>query len=206
MGLSFSYFFPKNGDFSVPVTPFSLRGIGFDFTNFSGIESGFTLYRISGMNMKDLPFESDKALAGPFFSLMIPVDLVLKASFGNHTFKVKGGGFAFFNFGMNLNEGNFDRELRDHLGWEVLNTSLSVSSKPGIGIKLGAEYIIYFSDSFGMNFEANYLVGESELSLSGTYTGISDPDAPLETVEVNYPDAKLDFTGIELSLGVLFSP
>ena len=72
-GLSFSYFIPKNGYFSVPVTPFSIRGVGFDLNRFFAIESGFTLYRISGMGVKNLPYESKNPLIGPFFSLMVPL-------------------------------------------------------------------------------------------------------------------------------------
>ena len=94
MGLSFSYFFPKNGDFSVPVTPFSFRGLGFDFTSFSGVETGVSLYRMSGMNVKDIPFESNQALVGPFFSIFVPLELVLFAEGKRTVFRLKGGGFA----------------------------------------------------------------------------------------------------------------
>ena len=83
VGLSFSYFIPKNGYFSVPVTPFSIRGIGFDLTRFFSIESGFSLYRISGMGVKGLPYESKKPLIGPFFSLMVPVEGVITFDFSN---------------------------------------------------------------------------------------------------------------------------
>ncbi len=95
VGLSFSYFIPKNGYFSVPVTPFSIRGIGFDITRFFAIESGFSLYRISGMGVKGLPYESKKPLIGPFFSLMVPVEGVITFDFDNQAFKFKGGGFLF---------------------------------------------------------------------------------------------------------------
>ena len=30
VGLSFSYFLPRNGYFSTPISPFSIRGVGFD--------------------------------------------------------------------------------------------------------------------------------------------------------------------------------
>ena len=80
-GLSFSYFIPKNGYFSVPVTPFSIRGVGFDITRFFAIESGFTLYRISGMGVKGLPFESKSPLIGPFFSMMVPLEGVITFNF-----------------------------------------------------------------------------------------------------------------------------
>ena len=144
VGLSFSYFIPKNGYFSVPVTPFSIRGVGFDLTRFFAIESGFTLYRMSGMGVKGMPYESKNPLIGPFFSLMVPLEGVITFDFNNQAFKIKGGGFLFYNFDTKVNEGNLDRELRDYLGWEVLNSDVSVSNNLGYGYHFGAEYVIYF--------------------------------------------------------------
>jgi hypothetical protein len=58
VGLSFSYFIPKNGYFSTPISPFSIRGVGVDLNKYIALETGATLYRMSGLNMKGLPFES----------------------------------------------------------------------------------------------------------------------------------------------------
>ena len=167
LGLSFSYFIPKNGYFSVPVTPFSIRGIGFDINHFFAIESGFTLYRISGMGVKDLPFESRKPLIGPFFSIMVPLEAVITFNFDNQAIKLKGGGFIFYNFDTKINQGNLDRELKQHLNWEVLNTDFSVKNNLGYGYHFGAEYIIYFSNKFGISLEAYYLSGQSPLDMKG---------------------------------------
>jgi hypothetical protein len=206
IGLSFSYFIPKNGYFSVPVTPFSIRGVGFDLSNFFAIESGFSLYRISGMGVKDLPFESKKPLIGPFFSLMVPLEGVITFNFDNQAFKLKGGGFLFYNFDTKINEGNLDRELKDYLGWEVLNSEFTVNNNIGYGYHFGAEYIIYFSKKFGISLEAYYLSGSSPLDLKGNYKGIpNDGDMIVEEI-ADFKDAKLDFTGYELSIGILFSP
>jgi hypothetical protein len=198
--------FPKNGYFSVPVTPFSLRGVGFDITNFFAIESGFTLYRISGMGVRDLPWESKKPLIGPFFSLMVPLEGVITFSFNNSAFKLKGGGFAFYNFDTKINEGNLDRELMDYLDWEVLNSDFSVKNNIGLGYHFGAEFILYFTDKFGLSFEAYYLSGSSPLDMKGSYAGIPQNGDMIAQEIVEYPDARLDFTGYEFSIGVLFSP
>lgn len=206
LGLSFSYFIPKNGYFSVPVTPFSLRGVGFDLTNFLALESGFTLYRMSGMGVKDLPWQSQTPLIGPFFSLMVPAELVLTFDFNRQAIKLKGGGFAFYNFATKINEGNLDRELKSYLAWEVLNSDFSVSNSIGIGYHFGAEYIIQLSNKFGLSFEAYYLSGSSPLDMKGEYRGVAQSGDPVSEERVEYPEAKLDFTGYELSIGVLFSP
>jgi hypothetical protein len=206
LGLSFSYFIPKNGYFSVPVTPFSLRGVGFDLTNFLALESGFTLYRISGMGVKDLPWQSQNPLIGPFFSLLVPAEIVLTFDFNQQAIKLKGGGFAFYNFATKINEGNLDRELKTYLGWEVLNSDFSVSNNIGLGYHFGAEYIIYLSKKFGLSFEAYYLAGSAPLDMRGKYRGVPQSGDPVNEVTVEFAEAQLDFTGYEFSIGVLFSP
>ena len=206
LGLSFSYFIPKNGYFSVPVTPFSLRGVGFDLTNFLALESGFTLYRISGMGVKDLPWESQNPLIGPFFSLLVPAEIVLTFDFNRQAIKLKGGGFAFYNFATKINEGNLDRELKAYLDWEVLNSDFSVNNNIGLGYHFGAEYIIYLSKKFGLSFEAYYLAGSAPLDMRGKYRGVEQSGDPVTEVTAEFPDSKLDFTGYEFSIGVLFSP
>ena len=205
-GLSFSYFIPKNGYFSVPVTPFSIRGVGFDLNKFFAIESGFTLYRMSGMGVTGLPYESKKPLIGPFFSLMVPLEAVITFNFDNQAFKIKGGGFVFYNFAAQINEGNLDRELKDYLGWEVLNSDFSISNNLGYGYHFGAEYIIYFSKKFGISFEAYYLSGSSPLDMKGTYTGIPVDGDFITEGSADFKNSRLDFTGYELSIGVLLTP
>ncbi len=205
-GLSFSYFFPKNGDFSVPVTPFSIRGLGVDFNSFSGIETGASFYRMSGMNMKDIPFESEEALVGPFYSIMMPLQLILFAGSDRAELRLKGGVFGFFHFDTKLNEGNIDRALKDELQWEVLNSDFDVDNSFGYGYIFGGEVIFYVTPKFGINVEAQYLIGESKLNMQGEYVGLPGENDQLQTVEVSYPDSKLDYTGIEISLGAIITP
>ena len=94
-GLSFSYFLPKNGYFSTPISPFSIRGLGFDINRYIAIETGASLYRMSGLNLKDLPFESKEPLVGPNFTILVPVELVFQFKGAKAEFDIKGGGFFF---------------------------------------------------------------------------------------------------------------
>ena len=206
IGLSFSYFIPKNGYFSVPVTPFSIRGVGFDLTRFFAIESGFTLYRISGMGVTGLPWESTHPLVGPFFSIMVPLEGVITIDLNNSALKFKGGGFAFYNFDTKINQGNLDRELRDYLDWAVLNSDFKVTNNIGFGYRFGAEFIVYFSKKFGLSFEAYYLSGSAPLELRGDYVGVESDGDQIQEESARFQDSKLDFTGYEFSIGVLFSP
>ena len=204
MGVSFSFFFPKNGYFSAPISPFSLRGIGFNITKNLAIETGGSLYRMSGMGVTGLPFETNKPLVGPFFNIMVPVELILQ--FGTNDFEIrfKGGGFVFYNFLTKLNEGNIDRELAQYLDVAVAQSQFDFDSKIGYGYEFGAEYIQYFNQRFGVSLGVNYFIGGANLNLRGPVTAASY-SGQLTTTNFDFKDSKLDYTGLEISIGVIFS-
>lgn len=202
-GLSFSYFIPKNGYLSTPISPFSIRGVGVNITDFLALETGGSLYRMSGLNLKDLPFENKEPLIGPNFTIFVPVELVLMLKTGKVELDLKGGGFLFYSFQNKLNYGNFDRAIRAHENLEVVNSDLSFKSKPGFGYHAGAELTVYVTSQVGVSFETNYLVGQADFPVEGTYTG-SDAGGTLSTEAVDYKDAKIDFTGLEFSISLIF--
>jgi hypothetical protein len=204
-GLSFSYFIPKNGYFSTPISPFSIRGLGVDLNRFIAIETGASLYRMSGLNVKGLPFESKDPLVGPNFTILVPLELVFQLKGNNVEFDIKGGGFGFFGFDHKINYGNFDRAIREYEGWQVANGSFSYKNKPGFGYHAGMELTVYVTSQVGISLETNYLVGQSDFPLKGSYTG-GGPDG-LETIAVDedFKKAKVDMTGLEFSIGVIFS-
>ncbi len=204
VGLSFSYFIPRNGYFSTPISPFSIRGLGVNLNRFLAIETGASLYRMSGLNIIDLPFESKDALLGPNFTLFVPVELVLQFKGKQVEFDIKGGGFAFYGFDQKLNYGNFDRSIRTFENWDVANSNLKFSNNPGFGYHFGAELTFNVTRQFGISLETNYLMGSAKFPLTGSYTGGTMTN-PLETIPVDYKDAKVDFTGLEFSIGIIFS-
>src|SRR6266581_3536098 len=102
VGLSFSYFVPRNGYFSTPISPFSLRGVGFDFNNYFGVQTGATLYRMSGLNIIDLPFESKEPMLGPNFTIFVPAEFVFQLKGQKARFDIKAGGFLFYGFAQKL--------------------------------------------------------------------------------------------------------
>ena len=199
-GLSFSYFIPKNGYFSTPISPFSIRGLGVDLNRFIAIETGASLYRMSGLNMKDLPFETKDALVGPNFTILVPVELVFQLKGQTVEFDVKGGVFGFYGFDQKINYGNLDRAIRKYENWEVANSHFSFDNKPGWGYHAGAELTIYVTQQLGISLETNYLMGDSKFPLTGSYTG---GNASLETKQAEYSDAKIELTGLEFSIGVI---
>ena len=203
-GVSFSFFFPRNGYFSTPISPFSIRGVGFDLNRFLAIETGATLYRMSGLNIKDLPLESKDPLLGPNFTLLVPLELVLQFVGQSQEFSIKGGGFAFYGFDNKINFGNLDRAIREFEGWQVANAQVSGENNIGLGFHFGAEYIFYLNSQFGISVEGNYFIGDANFPLTGNYTG-GPENGPLVTREVDFSDGKIDFTGFEISLGVIFN-
>jgi hypothetical protein len=201
-GLSFSYFIPRNGYFSTPISPFSIRGIGVDLAPFLAIETGASLYRMSGLNMKDLPFESKSPLIGPNFTIFIPVELVVQLKGNGVQFDIKGGGFFFYGMDNKINYGNMDRAIREYENWTVANSDFTFDNNPGFGYHAGVELTVYVSQQLGISLECNYLVGQAKFPLEGSYTG---GDASLETKTASYDDAKMDLTGLEFSMGLIFS-
>lgn len=204
-GLSFTYFIPKNGYFSTPISPFSIRGVGVNLTNFLALETGASLYRMSGLNIKDLPFESQEPLTGPNFTIFVPAELVIMLKAGQVQFDLKGGGFAFYGFANKINYGNFDRAIKKYEDWEVANADFTFSNKPGFGYHAGAELTVYVTHTVGVSFETNYLIGQAKFPIKGTYVGGNNGE-PLTTRTVDdiFNDAKVDFTGLEFSISLLF--
>jgi len=202
VGLSFSYFIPRNGYFSTPISPFSIRGIGVNLNKYIALETGASLYRMSGLNIMDLPFESKDALLGPNFTLFVPAELVIQLHGKNVEFDIKGGGFAFYGFDNKINYGNLDRAIRQHENWSVANSTASYDNHPGFGYHFGVEFTFYVTRQFGISLESNYLMGSAKFPLTGTYSGGT---SSIETVNFEYPDAKVDFTGLEFSIGLIFS-
>jgi len=203
VGVSFSFFFPKNGYFSIPISPFSIRGVGVNLNRYIAIETGFSVYRFSGLSVTDVPFETKEPIIGPTITFMAPLELVLQFGNSSQQFRIKGGVFGFYNLTHQILYGNLDRALRDLEGWEVLNSEFTYDNNPGWGYEAGVEYILYINDQFGITLGANYFIGGATLNLKGTYVGGSN--GTLEpTKDVFYEGSRLDFTGWEISLGVLF--
>ena len=204
VGLSFSYFIPRNGDFSTPISPFSIRGIGVNLNRFIALQTGATLYRMSGLNIIDLPFESNNSLLGPNFTIFVPAELVFQFAGSSMQFDIKGGGFFFYGFGQNLNYGNIDRAIRQFKNLEVVNANLTYENNPGFGYHFGAELTIPVTGQVKISLETNYLIGSAKFPLKGSYSG-GNLNGPNQITTVDYKDAKVDFTGLEFSIGLMFS-
>lgn len=206
LGLSFSYFIPKNGYFSTPISPFSIRGLGFNIGNYFGIQTGASLYRMSGLNAIDLPFESKDPILGPSFTLLVPLEAVIQFGNNRQEFSLKGGGFAFYSFDQRINNGNLDKAIRAHEGWDVADVDASFDNKLGLGYQFGVEYLFYITKQIGISLEGNYYIGGADLGLKGSYNGgVLGGTIANSPIEFDYKDSRVDFTGLEIAIGIIYS-
>ncbi len=204
VGLSFSYFIPKNGYFSTPISPFSIRGIGVDINRFIALETGASLYRMTGLNLKGLPFESKDPLLGPNFTILVPAELVIQLKGNGVELDLKGGGFFFYGFAQKLNYGNIDRAIKKYENWDVATSDLNYVNHPGFGYLFGAELTFDVTNQFGISLETNYLSSQAKFPLTGSYIGGMLAGTNQEK-KVDYQEAKIDFTGLEFSIGLIFT-
>lgn len=116
---------------------------------------------------------------------------------------MKAGGFSFVTFDNKLNVGNIDKAIRKFEGWEVANSDFDFNTGIGLGYFFGVEYVIYATRQWGLSLEANYFIGDAKMELNGSYIG-GNSSGPLQTKEINYSDSKLDYTGLEISIGIIF--
>jgi hypothetical protein len=205
VGLSFSYFIPKNGSFSIPVSPFSIRGLGVDLNKFMALETGASLYRMGGLNIIDVPFKSKKPLTGPSFTLFVPAELVFQFKGNGVEFDIKGGGFLFYSMWQKLNYGNIDRAIREERNWMLANTDLSFKNNLGYGYHAGVELSFDVTRQWGLSFEVNYLIGSSKIPLKGSVSGVDSNGVIVTGDPIDEPKAKVDYTGLEFSIGINLS-
>lgn len=199
-GISFSYLVPKNGYLSAPVSPFSIRGVGY-YVGPVGIETGGSVYAMSGLGMDRLPFETSRPLAGPHFSLLVPVELAVKLDTRLVTWKVRGGAVAVRHMNPRLNIGQFDRALREYAGWEVANADATIKSSVGLGWIAGTSFEWHIAREFSISTEVSYLSAPALANITGSYTGGSQ-GGTLESRPIDFTDARISLEGIEISLGV----
>ena len=114
IGVSFSYLLPRNGWFSHPVPPLSLRDIGVDIGRYLGVAGSLSLYSIRGMGLKDQagnPIDTAEPLVGPFFSLLASGIVKVQVPIRKLQLQAGGGVFGCYNIDPPLMTGNLDRYL-----------------------------------------------------------------------------------------------
>ncbi len=103
-------------------------------------------------------------------------------------------------FDQRLNYGNLDKALRNYKSWDVVNSSYSFENHPGLGYHGGIELTIDVTRQWGISIETNYLMGQSKIPMTGTYSGGSIEEQ-FQTVAEDFKDAKVDLRVWSFLLG-----
>ncbi len=200
IGISFSYFFPNGGRFASPIAPLGFDDIGPTFGKHFGISTGLNLYNIGGMSVKGVPFSGEDAFTGSFISLNVPLYAKLIVPMGFVKLELKAGGFAFYNFGMQLSK-EFDKAYALSLGYAALSTyELKIDNPIGLGWRVGGDLIFYVTETVGISAGVHYLSGSIPLKIRGSYFGGASGGSVVNGT-VNFPDAYLDYSGWVISIG-----
>lgn len=198
-GVSFSYLIPKKGEIAAPISPFSIRGIGIG--KIVGIETGGSLYFIPGLPAKGLPFDSNKAIFGSQYAFLLPLQAFLNIPISRARIKFLAGGFGWYNISPKINNGNLDKALRQHTGWDVLTSTYQFENNIGWGLIGGIEFEFQITKNAALSFQTQYLNGYVNAPMTGSYAG-GNIGNPISSVDVDFTEAKASIEGLEISIGV----
>ena len=202
-GASFSFFFPKNGEMAAPVPPVAIRGLGVKFGDHVSLSTGITWYRLTGMGVKNVPFEDKSSIMGPVDNFMIPGRLELIIPIGHTEIRVGGGAFTFFSPRLDVRKARLEEALMDHYDKTLLKGNFHHDNNWGLGWMLGATYTYYIKGKTGIRIGGNYLMGSSDLGLRGSYRSVEGKGGSVQKERFSFPDSELDHSGWEFSIGVV---
>jgi hypothetical protein len=215
VGVTFSYFVPRHGWFSHPVSPLSVQDLGLTLGRYFGLAGSLSLYTVSGMGLTDAegtPFELDSPAVGPFASILgtLVGKVILPIKIGGMVrleIVGRGGMFGCFNLDPPLITGALERYLAGST-YEALTASLTSDGRWGWGWVFGGGATWYLTTQLGMTLTALYYLGGADLHLSGSYDAYDSAGAGTFVNAAPLParlrSARLDFSGLELQIGVSF--
>jgi hypothetical protein len=155
------------------------------------------------MSVKGLPegYNGNQALIGPFHSLMISFMPALSIPVGAVDLDLQGGYFGCYNLKPKINEGNFDRMLARHDGWDACTSNLSLQNNIAHGFVFGLTFNIWISREQAICPGLMYYIGGAPLKINGTYAG-GKTGSPVETRAVDFQNSRLNYRGFEVQLGL----
>ncbi len=204
IGISLSYFIPRNGYFSNPVSPLSFRDIGVNFGRYIGVAGNLSFYNIGGMGIKDANnnvIETGGPVVGPTNSILGSLLLKLILPIGNFELTARGGIFGFYNIDPRLMAGTLDRYIAGREGRNSVTSDFGYDGTLGWGWVFGGTFTYYIQGKIGISAGALYYLGGADMNFSGTYN--ADADAGL-AIPAYLRNVKLDYSGLELIVGVSY--
>lgn len=192
-----SLFVGKNGNYGLEVIPIPTQ-VNIGFGGNTSLHLGYSLYYMSGMSVKDFPFEMDSSPFKPFFSHNFMLGLEQDIKMSGWSIEVEGGAFWALNNNSGLDKGNMDRAIQTWLGFD--NTpdfySYEYESETVKGFYAGLKFVVDVNDSMGVFVAGRYFQGEGDLTLTAESESVADRNYEFE-------DAVVDYTGIDFSIGVV---
>jgi hypothetical protein len=152
------------------------------------------------------PIDTGGPLVGPFLSVLSSAVGKVRIPLKQLELEAGGGIFGCYNFEPPLLTGTLDRYLTTATAttYDAVDSSVSTGGRWAWGWVFGGKLTYFVKGRFGIAFGANYYLGGGALKLSGSYDGydaggLVDGDEPLPPKLQN---ARLDFSGLEIILGV----
>lgn len=202
--LQFPVLIPMGGYLSETGFPIAIRNLDFNFVPYAGVSTTLLLYNIQGLGVTGLP--TDQPIVGPTYTLVGNLCLKLMLPAGAFRITAKGGGFAFYNLSPMLMTGNLADAIASDRGWDGASVDADFDNVIGFGWVVGGSITYYVVQPVaGLFLEVLYYRGGAPLNLRGDVSGINGGSVVEEDIGDLYPDVDLDFTAIEVTLGVTLS-
>ena len=190
-----SLFVGKNGNYGLELIPIPTK-VSLGFGDNTNLELGYSLYYMSGMNVKELPFEMDSSPFNPFFSHNFSLGLEQEIKMSGWRIDIEGGVFWALNNNSGIDKGNMDRALRSWLNTAPDLYSYEYETETIKGFYGGVKIIVDISSSMGIYISGRYIEGRGGMSLSAQSESI-------EERSFEFDDQYVDYTGIDFSVGVV---
>ena len=202
--IQFPVLIPTNGYLSETGFPIAIRNLDVNFVPYAGISTTLLLYNIQGLGVTGL--STDKPIIGPSYTLLGNLCLKLMLPAGAFKLTAKGGGFAFYNLSPMLMKGNLEEAIAEEEGWDSAVADMDFDNTIGFGWVVGGSIAYYVLPQVaGLFLEVLYYRGGAPLNLRGKATGITGGAVVADDVSLSYPDVDIDFSGLEITLGVTLS-
>lgn len=204
IGLGSSLFFPVDASMAVSVPPIALRGtlLGNEYWE---LEFGLTWYRMAGLSGEGLPFPMDQSLVEPFNSFMIPLQIGGRIPLGN-TWRLepKVGGFMALNSIYSVHQEHLSKAITRSTGeWRAMQTAAEIGQSNTFGLLTSVFLAFSMGDEWEIKCGVSWIEGRSAAPITGSAIGISQNDVPMD-LALDFPNATLDYRGVELALAVQF--
>jgi len=203
-GIGFSYLFPYKGYFASPVGPLSVT-LPLTFGEYFGFNIPLTLYNVGGMQISGLPFgNSEKPLMGPFLSLAMGFCPMIKIPLSKDKFilEVNGGWLGFQNIRPKIMNGNLNELISSSEGLSNVSSEWEFKNKFGSGWMYGGGLLYLIDKKIGLKLGVQYHDAKGKLEFKGDYSGYATNGNKVEGSS-DYDDARLDYRGLSVSVGVV---